>query len=278
MSEALALSGSYGRALSLCSKVFVDAAEIGTLIGICEAAISCGLVYDLGGHYSGGILVLREGLAAAVSLGDEPRRAKLSLLLARLLAYKHQFDEAALLLAATEIICTKFGLHELNDEALATRGLFCTERGDLAEAFAILYPLAQRLSNKVDSPLYARVSLGAASEGTLDQPEIVVGGPRQVTFVRVVIDLMLPAVGSGDDDALQWAINQIETAVYDKLFGLRPYYYLTFIYCVLQSSSTGFKNLASKYLKYAAEDGKISKNEYIKQEVQRLTPHVKALR
>ncbi|MGY6217590.1 SIR2 family protein [Methylolobus aquaticus] len=220
LARLLALRGEVGRAVDLCRRVTKDASTCGDGLELCDVAIECAGVYDMLQAWTAPLVQLRAAHAIACELGDEPRRARLAIVVGRFLTYAGRPEEAATWLDEGEALSARYDLQFARCEALAARGLWLLESGRVTDALAMLEILSDDLRARDSEPLYTRLDVLAGDDTA---PEAVLGiTPLRV---RVALDLAMAAERAGNGARLGRVFDELDELTVEHFPGYCPQYY-----------------------------------------------------
>ena len=222
--------GECDRALEAADGFIQEAVSERYCLPILDAAISFGIVCSLTGQWTAMLNSLEGLYPYARRVGDEPRRARLSALLGRALAFKARDAEAQRMLAEAEKIGERLRLGLVLAEARAAIGSFEFGRGNLAAA---LPPLTWACKT------FARAE-------------------QRATLLPALLDLVLLTAKSGDMKLCQEAISNIEAEL-DRFPGYLPRYYHRLGYAFVQ---TGQLDQAREALQQLRATGETTRNPW----------------
>jgi len=222
--------GECDRALEAADGFIQEAVSERYGLPILDAAISFGIVCMLTGQWTAMVNSLEGLYPYARRVGDEPRRARISALLGRALAFKSRDAEAQQMLAEAEKIGERLRLGLVLAEARAAIGFLEFQRGNLAAA---LPPLTWACKT------FLRAE-------------------QRATLLPALLDLVLVAAKAKEMNVCQEAISNIEAEI-DRFPGYVPRYYHRLGHVFVQ---TGELDKAREALLQLRATGEATKNPW----------------
>lgn len=262
----LAYRGDIAKAAAIGDKVWDEVKAGAGPLEWCDLAIGGAPLFDVLQSFSRPIVEFRRCLEIASSLGDEPRRATLCMLLGRFLTYAGRFEEADSAIGQAERIAERLGLRSVLVASLATRGLWLADSGKSSEsAVLLLKQVVEMIKEQDEAPLVTKVDLADASA----EPRVV--RARRPLLCRVLLDLNRASMLAGDQQAMEQTLDELDELAVEVFLGYCPHYYLAYAQCLLlHGAGNGERKQAAELVARAREVGRLTQNPWASQQADHL--------
>ena len=245
LAAILALRGELRRALDWLSLVEEDMEGKGDSLMACDCAVAAIQVFDVLRSFERGSALLYRHVEMAQRLGDEPRRAILSVHLGRFLTYEGRFEEAKLQLDAATVIAERLGLHSVLMAAKAATGRWFSDGGTSDErAIAVLSEVADHLGKQNGTPLFYKQNL------LTEEAPRPIYGIRPETC-RVLLDLNRAARFAAKADIVNQTLDKLDKVAVLSFPGYTPHYYFAYVESLLWGGDLSSRKLISELIERA---------------------------
>ncbi len=242
LAALLAYRGDVGRALELMRESLERAEAGGDALVFGDAAIDAAIVFDIVQMFGPAIELLKRAHERVVPVGDVLRGARLAVALGRFLIYAGRLEEALPWLEQAETVAAQFDQPRLRDAATAVRGVWLSESGRNDEALALLEPLAARLREADEVPIFSHVNV--AQPDAVPQP---FNGTSPLR-VRVLLDLNRAAMLGSRLAPMEAALDQLDVITVDPFRGYCPAYYAAYVQCLAQHGAASSRQIIDDLL------------------------------
>jgi NAD-dependent SIR2 family protein deacetylase len=232
MANVLSYRGRIGEAIAIAESVTDQALKENDKLALCDIALASVTLYDIIRLFEPAAGQLNNCLNTVIDLGDEPRRALLSVHLARFLTYLGLFEEAHQLISDGERISQRLDLQDVFLAARIVRGRWLTDSGKSdKQAVETLSDVVQRIHYLDDIPLFTKLDI-MQQEST---PAEIKG--RNPMLCRALLDLNRAARFAGNGEILNQTLDELDELTVEIFPGYLPHYYLSYAQCLLHHGS-----------------------------------------
>lgn len=221
LAVCFALLGNSKQSIDLIHKCLDAAIEAKDQLMFIDSAIAGGVIWSMAGMWTQGLEYLETAREVAITLGQEPRRAKLCIHLTRFLAWKQQFDDALQRYQEGLTIAKKLGMESIQMELQIAAGYALVQQNQATEAIELILPACDYFQS------VGRLSL----------------------LTRAALDLTRAAMFASDQEAL----NKAMEILVEYEAGYEPLKYMEFIELGLQHDNLEFARNNLQNLKEAAD-------------------------
>ena len=268
LASLLALRGEVGRGIGLASEATDQALAQKNGLAYCDVALGCFHLYDivrLPRVIEGVVAQLQRCLAVSKELGDEPRRARVCVQLARFLTSGGHGTWADELMREAQAIGERLELGDVLLWNRAARGRWLTDcASDDEQAVQTLRGVVDALHASGNTPLYVRMDLGQPDA----TPQAAL--PRHPMLCRALLDLNRAARFAGNAEVMNQTLDELDELVTASYPGYYPHYLLSYAECLLHRAEGDPRGLVMELLKRARSFGEESQNPWVAEAVARI--------